>query len=147
MLIIQLPENEIGFFSDIISNYPDKVTLMHEHGFDGQATVQIIIDFLEVMLPELIAAIGLFLAYKANMKEQEYKRAELKLKERELTIKEQSLNSEIQKNNFQNLFFEIHVSDNDYAELIGSDRNIILDSPGKSVEILIKAITEALKDG
>ena len=93
MLIIHLPETDLSYFETIIEENKDSIDLSHIRSFDGTALAQIIIDSYVAVSTSVLTALGLYLTYRFNKKNEENQYKKLELKEKELLMKERELNA------------------------------------------------------
>ena len=92
MLLITINEDEQGFFNELMSDYPDYVSIRTEHGFDMITITKVVIDIneiLKVALPSIIAAIELVLMYRLQKRQTELLEKELKLHRKELQMQQE----------------------------------------------------------
>lgn len=86
MLIIHLPETDLSYFETIIEENKDSIDLSHIRSFDGTALAQIIIDSYVAVSTSVLTALGLYLTYRYNKKNEENQYKKLELKEKELLM-------------------------------------------------------------
>ncbi len=147
MLIIKTDKNSDTFFNNILAAYPDQISIEYEHGFDGNAITQVIIEVLDVVIPSIVASVSALLTYKIAKKQLQLQERELQLKER--ANQEKKGVSELDSSGSDNtkLYFEIYISDNNTPndlELLVSNSD--LDVNGITADQLISKILEALNN-
>ncbi|MDO4416011.1 MAG: hypothetical protein Q4C20_13130 [Erysipelotrichaceae bacterium] len=104
MLVIQIDQEELKFFSELISEYPDDIIVKTEHGFDMETTLQVCVDLSEIagnIVPLVLTTIELVLLYRIQKKQTE-------ISEREAALHEKELKYEQEKNKLSE--FEISIS-------------------------------------
>ena len=74
LYISGLSEEEIICFDELQKQYPDRVFIRVEHGFDMSSTVQVVIDLSDILqtaVPAIISAVEILLAYRIQKKQIE----------------------------------------------------------------------------
>ena len=138
MITIEMQETDIKIFNDLIKLYPENVVVNRDIGFDGNATIQLVIEVVDKLIPTAIAAIGVLLTYKANKRTAELKELEHSLHEHEMQLKEE----------------EMHLKYSDTIEIrccSNGDSNIIVKTTDlnkglENVDILIDKVKKAFNN-
>lgn len=129
MIIININENELSYFNDIIKNNPENTDAAPLRGFDGANFYQIIFDASIALSTQFLTALGLYLNYKVSKKQLEFKQQELNSND----------NDSDNDNNEQDKF-ELKILSPSKKYIYSSDN---LDE--KKVNEIIEKITDILK--
>lgn len=116
MLFIDLAEEELKYFDDMKSKFPDNMIIKKERGFDASTSVQVVIDVAEILkesIPYIVGIVEAILLYRIQKQQNE-------IKKREYELEKEKLDFEKEKANKASL--EIHSSSNgDFQYLIKAD--------------------------
>lgn len=91
LYISGLSEEEIICFDELQKQYPDRVFIRVEHGFDMSSTVQVVIDLSDILqtaVPAIISAVEILLAYRIQKKQIELMEKEAELHRKELEMEQ-----------------------------------------------------------
>lgn len=118
MLFFDLAEEELKYFENMKSHFPDNMIIKKERGFDASTSVQVVIDVAEILkesIPYIVTTVEAILLYR---------------------IQKQQLDFEKEKANKASL--EIHFSSNgDFQYLIkADDSDNVVEHPDKLPEFL-----------
>lgn len=127
MLVLKLTEEDLKYFDDLLSTFPNNIFVRTEHGFDMTSSVQIVIDLsdiLEVLVPYIVAAIEMVLLYRIQKKQTAISQRELKVHEKELELEKEKLL--LEKAKFERNEFEIRISSNGESEILMKTSDVVL---------------------
>ncbi len=119
MLVVKVAEDELKFFDDLRKEYPERVFVRTEHGFDMSTFTQIVInvgDILEIVIPAILAAIEMALLYRIQKKQTIVNEKEEMLHEQELELEKQKHLFEIAKAEREE--FEVRLSSSGDTEIL-----------------------------
>ena len=132
MLFFDLAEEELKYFENMKSHFPDNMIIKKERGFDASTSVQVVIDVTEILkesIPYIVAIVEAILLYRIQKQQNE-------IKQREYELEKEKLDFEKEKANKASL--EIHSSSNgDFQYLIkADDSDNVVEHPDKLPEFL-----------
>ena len=115
MLFINLAEEELKYFDDMKSQFPDNMIIKKERGFDASTSVQVVIDVAEILtesIPFIVGIVEAILLYRIQKQQNEIRLREFELEKARLDFEKEKANK---------ASFEIHSSNGDFQYLIKAD--------------------------
>ena len=136
MLFIDLAEEELKYFDDMKSQFPDNMIIKKERGFDASTSVQVVIDVAEILkesIPFIVGIVEAILLYRIQKQQNEIKLREYELEKAKLDFEKEKANK---------ASFEIHSSSNgDFQYLIkGADSDEVVAHPDKLPQLIAELL-------
>ena len=92
MLLIDLAEEELKYLDDIKNQFPDNIIIKKTHGFDGESSVQVVIDVASILkesIPYIVAVVEAILLYRINKLQAELKNREVELEAEKIALEKE----------------------------------------------------------
>lgn len=127
MLLIDLAEEELKYFDNMKSQFPDNMIIKKERGFDASTSVQVVIDVADILkesIPFIVGIVEAILLYRIQKQQNEIKLREYELEKAKLDFEKEKANK---------ASFEIRSSSNgDFQYLIKrADSDEVVAHPDK----------------
>ena len=95
MLFIDLAEEELKYFDNMKSQFPDNMIIKKERGFDASTSVQVVIDVADILkesIPFIVGIVEAILLYRIQKQHNEIKLREYELEKAKLDFEKEKAN-------------------------------------------------------